>query len=185
MLPLTVKFKLLRRPPWCDQIPTPAENQLCPYSEHTCAHRHSHGSGKLFGESNHRKPGVVMSIIPLEFRGANSGGPPDLRGRRQNPRPKRASMKSRVNNSARPPSQKEDPPARTGALTAPRPESPKHKGRAHPDPRSVYNNGPGRDSRAGRRCLRALASCGRLNHGKPDPAIVPQGKRAKVYKVIR
>ena len=24
-----------------------------------------------------------------------------------------------------------------------------------------------------------------LNHGKPDPAIVPQGKRAKVYKVIR
>ncbi len=21
-----------------------------------------------------------------------------------------------------------------------------------------------------------------LNHGKPDPAIVPQGKRAKVYK---
>ncbi len=111
MLPLTVKFKLLRRPPWCDQIPTPAENQLCPYSEHTCAHRHSHGSGKLFGESNHRKPGVVMSIIPLEFRGANSGGPPDLRGRRQNPRPKRASMKSRVNNSARPPSQKKNPPA--------------------------------------------------------------------------
>ncbi len=24
-----------------------------------------------------------------------------------------------------------------------------------------------------------------LNYGKPDPAIVPQGKRAKVYKVIR
>ncbi len=24
-----------------------------------------------------------------------------------------------------------------------------------------------------------------LNHGKPDPAIVQQGKRAKVYKVIR
>jgi hypothetical protein len=24
-----------------------------------------------------------------------------------------------------------------------------------------------------------------LNHGKPDPAILPQGKRAKVYKVIR
>ena len=24
-----------------------------------------------------------------------------------------------------------------------------------------------------------------LNHGKPDPAIVPQGKGAKVYKVIR
>ena len=24
-----------------------------------------------------------------------------------------------------------------------------------------------------------------LNHGKPDLAIVPQGKRAKVYKVIR
>jgi hypothetical protein len=35
------------RPPWCDQIPTPAENQLYPYSEHTCAHRHSHDSGKL------------------------------------------------------------------------------------------------------------------------------------------
>jgi hypothetical protein len=41
----------------CDQIPTPAENQLYPYSEHTCAHRHSHGSGKLLviRASNHRK----------------------------------------------------------------------------------------------------------------------------------
>ena len=56
------------RPPWCDQIPTPAENQLYPYLEHTCAHRDSHGFGKLFGESNHRKPGVVMSIIPLDFQ---------------------------------------------------------------------------------------------------------------------
>jgi hypothetical protein len=35
---------------WCDQIPTPAENQLHPYSEHSCAHRHSHGFGKLFGD---------------------------------------------------------------------------------------------------------------------------------------
>jgi hypothetical protein len=30
---------------WCDQITT--ENQLCPYSEHSCAHRHSHGFEKL------------------------------------------------------------------------------------------------------------------------------------------
>jgi hypothetical protein len=51
-------------------------------------------------------------LFPLTFKeGANSGGPPDLRGRRQNPRPKRARMKSRVNSSARPPSQKENPPA--------------------------------------------------------------------------
>ena len=35
---------------WCDQIPTPAENQLYPYSEHSCAHRRSHNSGKLFGD---------------------------------------------------------------------------------------------------------------------------------------
>ena len=35
-------------PAWCDQIPTPAENQLYPYSGHSCAHRHPHGSGKLF-----------------------------------------------------------------------------------------------------------------------------------------
>ena len=33
----------------CDQIPTPAENQLDPYSEHSCAHRHSRDFGKLFG----------------------------------------------------------------------------------------------------------------------------------------
>src|SRR4029453_5277844 len=35
------------RPSWCDQIPTPAENHLYPYLEHTCSHRHSHDSGKL------------------------------------------------------------------------------------------------------------------------------------------
>src|SRR5258706_9766177 len=35
------------RPRWCDKIPTRAENQLYPYSEHSCAHRHSHDSGKL------------------------------------------------------------------------------------------------------------------------------------------
>jgi hypothetical protein len=35
---------------WCDRIPTPEENQLYPYSEHSCAHRHSHGFGKLFGD---------------------------------------------------------------------------------------------------------------------------------------
>jgi hypothetical protein len=40
----------LRIATWCDQIPTPTENQLYPYSEHTCAHRHSHGSRKLFGD---------------------------------------------------------------------------------------------------------------------------------------
>jgi hypothetical protein len=38
------------RPRWCDQIPTPAENQLYPYSEHSCAHRHSHDFGKLVGD---------------------------------------------------------------------------------------------------------------------------------------
>jgi hypothetical protein len=36
------------RPLWCDQIPTLAENQPCPHSQHTCAHRHSQGSGKLW-----------------------------------------------------------------------------------------------------------------------------------------
>src|SRR5258705_13570085 len=57
------------RPRWCDQISTPAENPLYPYSEHSCAHRHSHDFGKLFGDSsNHRKPGVVMSIIPLDVQ---------------------------------------------------------------------------------------------------------------------
>ncbi len=57
------------RPRWCDQISTPAENQLYPYSEHSCAHRHSRDFGKLFGDSsNHRKPGVVMSIIPLDVQ---------------------------------------------------------------------------------------------------------------------
>jgi hypothetical protein len=37
-------------PAWCDRIPTPAENQLYPYSGHSCAHRHPHGFGKLFIE---------------------------------------------------------------------------------------------------------------------------------------
>ena len=37
-------------PAWCDQIPTPAENQLYPYSGHSCAHRHPHDFGKLFIE---------------------------------------------------------------------------------------------------------------------------------------
>src|SRR5579871_1327050 len=34
-------------PQWCDQIPTPAENQPHPYSEHSCAPSHSHDSGRL------------------------------------------------------------------------------------------------------------------------------------------
>jgi hypothetical protein len=38
---------LAGQPPWCDQISTPAENQLYPFSEHSCAHRHSHDSRKL------------------------------------------------------------------------------------------------------------------------------------------
>ena len=55
-------------------------------------------------------PELLWVSFPLIFKeGANSGGPPDLRGRRQTPRPKRARMKSRVNSSARPPSQKENP----------------------------------------------------------------------------
>jgi len=29
-------------PDCVDQIPTPAENQLYPYSDTVCAHRHSH-----------------------------------------------------------------------------------------------------------------------------------------------
>jgi hypothetical protein len=32
----------------CDEIPTPAENPLYPYSGHSCAHRRPHDSGKLF-----------------------------------------------------------------------------------------------------------------------------------------
>ena len=39
-------------PAWCDQIPTPAENQLYPYSGHSGAHRHPHDSGKLFIEGH-------------------------------------------------------------------------------------------------------------------------------------
>jgi hypothetical protein len=34
----------------CVAIHTPAENQLHPHSEHSCARRHSHDSGKLFGD---------------------------------------------------------------------------------------------------------------------------------------
>jgi hypothetical protein len=58
------------RPRWCDQIPTPAENQLYPYSEHSCAHCHSHDFGKLFGDWGVKSPrtGVVMSIIPLDVQ---------------------------------------------------------------------------------------------------------------------
>jgi hypothetical protein len=55
----------------CVTIHTPAENQLYPYSEHSCAHRHSHDFGKAVWRlraSNHRKPGVVMSIIPLDVQ---------------------------------------------------------------------------------------------------------------------
>jgi hypothetical protein len=46
----TLGGKPSARPRWCDQIPTPAENQLYPYSEHSCAHRRSHDFGKLFGD---------------------------------------------------------------------------------------------------------------------------------------
>ena len=47
-------------PAWCDQIPTPAKNQLYPYSGHSCAHRHPHDFGKLFiGDVNHRKPELL------------------------------------------------------------------------------------------------------------------------------
>ena len=38
------------RPRQCDQISTPADNQLYPYSEHSCALRHSHDFEKLFGD---------------------------------------------------------------------------------------------------------------------------------------
>ena len=43
-------------PQWCDQIPTPLENQLYPYSEHSCAPSHSHHFGKLSCDRalNHR-----------------------------------------------------------------------------------------------------------------------------------
>lgn len=50
----------------CDQIPTLAKNQLVPYSEHGCAHRPSHGPGKLPAKE---KPESLMSaIIPLELQ---------------------------------------------------------------------------------------------------------------------
>jgi hypothetical protein len=55
-------------PAWCAQIPTPGENQLYPYSGHSCAHRRPHGFRKLFmRDVKSRKPGVVMSIIPLDL----------------------------------------------------------------------------------------------------------------------
>jgi hypothetical protein len=55
-------------PARCDQIPTPAENQIYPYSGHSCAHRYPHDSGKLLKDVNHRTPGAVMSIIPLDLQ---------------------------------------------------------------------------------------------------------------------
>ena len=43
----------------CDQIPTLVENQIRPYSGHSCAHRCPHGSGKLFVEGRQSpNPGV-------------------------------------------------------------------------------------------------------------------------------
>ena len=42
---------------------------------------------------------------------------------------------------------------------------------------------PGRD--VGRSTMFARIGVMRAFNGKPDPAIVPQGKRAEVYKVIR
>jgi hypothetical protein len=54
---------------WCDQIPTPAKNQLYPYSGHSCAHRHPHDFGKLFNEGRQSpKTGALMSIIPLDLQ---------------------------------------------------------------------------------------------------------------------
>jgi hypothetical protein len=56
-------------PAWCDQIPTPVENQLYPYSGHSCAHRHPHDFGKLFIEGRQSpKTGAVMIIIPLDLQ---------------------------------------------------------------------------------------------------------------------
>jgi hypothetical protein len=53
----------------CDQIPTPAKNQLYPYSGHSCAHRHPHDFGKLFIEGRQSpKTGAVMIIIPLDLQ---------------------------------------------------------------------------------------------------------------------
>ena len=56
-------------PARCDQIPTPAENQLYPYSGHSCAHRHPQASGRysLRGVKS-PKTGAVMSIIPLDLQ---------------------------------------------------------------------------------------------------------------------
>jgi hypothetical protein len=54
------------RPRWCDQITTSAENQLHPYSEHSCAPWRSHGFVKLRASTT--EPGVVMGIVPLEIQ---------------------------------------------------------------------------------------------------------------------
>jgi hypothetical protein len=62
------------------------ENQLSPYSEHTCAPRNSHGSGKLAVIKRAAKPGIAMNIIPLdvqrryERRWAARFGRPDSKG---------------------------------------------------------------------------------------------------------
>jgi hypothetical protein len=90
-------------PPWCDQIPTPAENQLNPYSGHSCAHRHPHDFGKLFiegrqiienrsryeyhppGPSKAVRTAVGRSIFPADSFGrtskpaAGERGPADCR----------------------------------------------------------------------------------------------------------
>src|SRR5262245_14462977 len=59
---------LAGQPPWCDRISTLAKNQLYPFSDHTCAHRHSRDSGKLLVIGGFESPGVVMSIIPLDVQ---------------------------------------------------------------------------------------------------------------------
>ena len=59
------------RPRWCDQIPTPAENQLYPYSEHSCAPRNSHDFGKLFGDWE-----TLGFVLVLQFCVVPSGHKP-------------------------------------------------------------------------------------------------------------
>ena len=59
--------------------------------------------GSCLDEASNQNPELSWVISRWTFKeGVNSGGPPDLRGRRQNPRRNSASMKSRVNGSARP-----------------------------------------------------------------------------------
>jgi hypothetical protein len=43
-------------PRWCDQIPTPAENQLYPCSEHDCAHPQSHDFRMLLAIEGVKSP---------------------------------------------------------------------------------------------------------------------------------